>query len=172
MKFIKTNIIEKNLIALMNKKLEGAFEFVNEIILNGVQPDKLNITISKTDIADVRNSSFIGSIAYLLSNLTGANGPLSLNDIVNIFTNDTGIIHLKKIYDKEIQFDFNITDKTNNSLGNFEIYLDDLNVSGLNTWKDFNALEPYDPLQLLTYTNLDTLTINITFSLRIKLDNK
>ena len=33
----------------------------------------------------------------------------------------------------------------------------------------FNALEPYDPLQLLTYTNLDTLTINITFYLRIKL---
>ena len=171
LKLIKTNVIEKNLIKTMNEKLEEAFEIVNHIILNGVQPDKLNITINKTDIADIRKSSIIGSVAYLLSNLTGADGPLSLNNIINIFTNDTGIIHLKKIYDKEIMFDFNITDKDNNSLGNFEIYLDDLNVSGLNTWRDFNALEPYDPLQLLTYTNLDTLTINITFSLRIKLDN-
>ena len=171
LKLIKTNVIEKNLIKTMNEKLVEAFEIVNHIILNGVQPDKLNITINKTDIADIRKSSIIGSVAYLLSNLTGADGPLSLNNIINIFTNDTGIIHLKKIYDKEIMFDFNITDKDNNSLGNFEIYLDDLNVSGLNTWRDFNALEPYDPLQLLTYTNLDTLTINITFSLRIKLDN-
>ena len=171
LKLIKTNVIEKNLIKTMNEKLEEAFEIVNHIILNGVQPDKLNITINKTDIADIRKSSIIGSVAYLLSNLTGADGPLSLNNIINIFTNDTGIIHLKKIYDKEIMFEFNITDKDNNSLGNFEIYLDDLNVSGLNTWRDFNALEPYDPLQLLTYTNLDTLTINITFSLRIKLDN-
>ena len=171
LKLIKTNVIEKNLIKTMNEKLEEAFEIVNHIILNDVQPDKLNITINKTDIADIRKSSIIGSVAYLLSNLTGADGPLSLNNIINIFTNDTGIIHLKKIYDKEIMFDFNITDKDNNSLGNFEIYLDDLNVSGLNTWRDFNALEPYDPLQLLTYTNLDTLTINITFSLRIKLDN-
>ena len=171
LKLIKTSIIEKNLIKIMNEKLEQAFEVVNHIILNGVQPDKLNITINETDLADVRNSSIIGSVAYLLSNLTGADGPLSLNNIINIFTNDTGIIHLKKIYDKEIHFEFNITDKDNNSLGNFEVYLDDLNVSGLNTWRDFNALEPYDPLQLLTYTNLDTLTINITFSLRIKLDN-
>ena len=29
----------------------------------------------------------------------------------------------------------------------------------------------YDPLQLFTYTNLENLTINISFSLRLKLDN-
>ena len=86
LKLIKTNVIEKNLIKTMNEKLEEAFEIVNHIILNGVQPDKLNITINKTDIADIRKSSIIGSVAYLLSNLTGADGPLSLNNIINIFT--------------------------------------------------------------------------------------
>ena len=171
LKLIKTNVIEKNLIKTMNEKLAEAFEIVNHIILNGMQPDKLNITINEKDLADIRNSSIIGSVAYLLSNLTGADGPLSLNNIINIFTNDTGIIHLKKIYKEDIHFEFNITDKDNNSLGTFELSLDDLNVSGLNTWRDFNALEPYDPLQLLTYTNLDNLTINITFSLRVKLEN-
>ena len=171
LKLIKSNVIEKNLIKTMNEKLEDMFEIVNHIILNGVEPDKLNILTNQSDLADVRNSSILGSVAYLLSNLTGADGPLSLNNIVNIFTNDTGVIHLKKIYKEEIHFEFNITDKNNNSLGNFELSLDDLNVSGLNTWRDFNALEPFDSLQLLTYTNLDNLTINVTFSLRVKLDN-
>ena len=55
----------KNIIKTMNEKLEQAFDIVNHIILNGVQPDKLNITINKTDIADVRNSS---SCASLISN--------------------------------------------------------------------------------------------------------
>ena len=171
LKLIKSNVIEKNLIKTMNEKLEDMFEIVNHIILNGVEPDKLNILTNQSDLADVRNSSILGSVAYLLSNLTGADGPLSLNNIVNIFTNDTGVIHLKKIYKEEIHFEFNITDKNNNSLGNFELSLDDLNMSGLNTWRDFNALEPFDSLQLLTYTNLDNLTINVTFSLRVKLDN-
>jgi len=31
--------------------------------------------------------------------------------LVNLFTKDTGIVHLKSIYDKEIKFDFNLTDK-------------------------------------------------------------
>ena len=168
---IKKDLIEKKLIQVLNEKLEQLFETVNDIILNGVDPEELHILMNKDDLADVRKSPILGSVAYLLSNLTGANGPLSLNNIVNIFTFDTGIVHLKKIYDKEISFKFNLTDNNNNSLGNFELYLDDLNVSGLNTWRDFNALEPYDALQLLTYTNLDNLTINVSFSLRLKLDN-
>ena len=171
LKLIKENVIEKNLIEVLNTKLAEMFQMVNDIILNGVDPDKLNILIDESDRADVRNSPILGSVAYLLSNLTGVNGPLSLNNIVNIFTFDTGFIRLRNLYDKEIRFEFNITDKENTTLGNFELSLDDLNVSGLNTWRDFNALEPYDALQLLTYTNLDNLTINVSFSLRVKLDN-
>ena len=171
LKFIKANVIEKNLIKTMNEKLEAAFEVVNRIILSGVQPDKLNITINETDLADVRNSSVLGSVALVLGTLEGVNGSMSLNDIINMATNKTGTIQLKTLYDKDINFEFNITDKNNNSLGNFELSLDDLNVSGLNTWRDFKALVPYDPLQLLTYISLDNLTLDVDFSLRIKLDN-
>jgi hypothetical protein len=78
---------------------------------------------------------------------------------------------LKDLYEKEIHFEFNLTDENNTSSGNFEFTLDDLNISGLNTWKEFSALEPYDPLQLFTHTNLGNLTINVSFSLRVKLDN-
>ena len=171
LKFIKANIIEKNLIKTMNEKFRDAFEFVNHIILNRVEPDKLNITINSTDLADIRDSNILGSIALIFASFEGVNGSMSLNDIANMLTNNTGTLQLKQIYDKEIQFEFNLTDNNNNSLGNFEITLDDLNISGINTWKDFKVLVPYDPLQLLTYITLQNLTLDLDFSLRLKLDN-
>ena len=148
LKLIKSNVLEKNMIKIMNEKLENMFEIINNIIINRVEPNKLNILMNETELADVRNSSILGSLAYLLSNITGANGPLSLNELVNIFTNNTGIINLKNIYKKEIHFEFNITDKNNNSLGNLEFSLDDLNISGLNTLREFKAFEPYHSLEL------------------------
>ena len=169
---IKTNVIEKQLILLLNEKLAAAFEIANDILINGVEPKELIITVDENDRADIKFSPIIGSVTYLLSNLTGANGPLSLNHIVNIFTYNTGIIYLKNIYDKEIKFDFNLTNKNNITLANFEFSLDDLNISGLNTWKNFKALEPYNNLTLYTFTDLMNLTINATFSLRVKLDKE
>ena len=171
LELIKTNVIEKNIIQTLNNKLSEMFQNVNDIILNGVYPEELNITMEESERADLRYSPIMGSLAYLLTNLTGINGKLSLNNLVNIFTYDTGIVRLKDLYEKEIHFEFNLTDENNTSSGNFEFTLDDLNISGLNTWKEFSALEPYDPLQLFTHTNLGNLTINVSFSLRVKLDN-
>ena len=171
LKFIKANVIEKNLIKKMNEKFQEAFEFVNHIILNRVEPDKLNITIAQNELADLRYSQILGSIALIFASFEGVNGSMSLNNITNMLTNNTGTLQLKQIYDKEIHFEFNITDKDNNSFGNFEISLDDLNISGINTWKDFKVLLPYDPLQLSTYITLQNLTLNLDFSLRVKLDN-
>ena len=171
LELIKTNVIEKNIIQTLNTKLSEMFQNVNDIILNGVYPEELNITMDESVRADLRYSPIMGSLAYLLTNLTGINGKLSLNNLVNIFTYDTGIVRLKDLYEKEIHFEFNLTDENNTSSGNFEFTLDDLNISGLNTWKEFSALEPYDPLQLFTHTNLGNLTINVSFSLRVKLDN-
>ena len=166
---IKKNVIEKNLIKTMNEKLTDVFQKVNEIIVKKVDPEKLNITFAESDLADIRTSRILGSASYLLSNLTGARGPLSLNMIVNLLTNDTGLVSLKQLYKEEIHFEFNLTDQNNVSIGNFEFYLDDLNVSGLNTWKEFNALEPHDSLQLFTYTNLGNLSVNASFAFKIKL---
>ena len=171
LELIKTNVIEKNIIQTLNNKLSEMFQNVNDIILNGVYPEELNITMEESERADLRYSPIMGSLAYLLTNLTGINGKLSLNNLVNIFTYDTGIVRLKDLYEKEIHFEFNLTDENNTSSGNFEFTLDDLNISGLNTWKEFSALEPYDPLQLFTHTHLGNLTINVSFSLRVKLDN-
>ena len=171
LKLIKTSVIEKNLINTMNEKLGELFQKANDIILNGVEPKTLNIVIKEQDRLDLKKSSIISAVGYLLNNLTGADGPLSLNNLVNIITYDTGIIHLHDFYNKSIHFEFNLTNNDNSSLGNFEIGLEDLNISGLNTWKNFTALEPYNKLLLRSYTDLQNLTIDISFSLIIHLDN-
>ena len=168
---IKESVIEKNLIDLMNTKFGELFQMVNNIILNGVEPKPLNIAMKEQDRTDLKKSSLISAATYLLNNLTGAEGPLSLNNLVNIITYDTGIIQLHEFYNESIHFEFNITDKNNASLGNFDIGLEDLNISGLNTWKNFTALQPFNKILLNSFTNLEDLTINVSFSLKIKLDN-
>ena len=171
LKLIKKNVIEKNIIQILNTKLREIFKYIDDIISKGTEPDKLNIVMDKNVLADVRKSRVLGSISYLLTNLTGINGPLTLNSLVNLFTNNTGMIKLKSFYKEEINFEFNLTDKNNLTLAKIEFALDDVNIGGLNTWKEFDFLKPYDPLQLKTYTNLGNLTLNVSFALRIKLDN-
>ena len=171
LKLIKTNLIEKNLIETMNTKIGELFQKVNDIILNGVEPKPLNIAMKEQDRTDLKKSSIISAVGYLLNNLTGAEGPLSLNNLVNIITYDTGIIRLHEFYNESIHFEFNLTNKDNSSLGRFDVGLEDLNISGLNTWKNFTALEPYNKILLRSYTDLQNLTINISFSLKIVLDN-
>ena len=121
LKLIKTNVIEKNLIETMNTKIGRIFQKVNNIILNVVEPKTLNIAMKEQERIDLKKSSIISVVGYLLNNLTGANGPLSLNNLVNIFTFDTDIISLYEFYNKYIHFEFNLTDKDNSSLGNFDV---------------------------------------------------
>lgn len=168
---IKSNVIEKNLVQTINTKLGGLFQKVNNIILNGVEPKKLNISINETDLSNLKQSPIISSVDFLLNNLTGVNGPLNLNHLVNLFTFYTGRINLRDFYNKSIHFEFNLTSQDNSSLGQFDVGIEDLNISGLNTWQNFTALEPYDELLLNSYTNLQNLTINVTFTMKIKLDN-
>ena len=168
---LKPQVIEPSLIELLNTKIGGLFQKMNDIIINGAEPKKLNITIREKDLSDLKKSPIISAVAYLLNNLTGADGPLSLNSLVNIITSDSGIVRLHEFYNKSINFEFNLTDQKNGSLGNFEIGLEDLNISGLNTWKNFTALEPYNKILLYSYTYLQNLTINISLSIKVKLDN-
>ena len=168
---IKSNVIEKNLVQTINTKLGEVFHKVNNIILNGVEPKKLNISINESDLSNLKQSPIISSVDFLLNNLTGVNGPLNLNHLVNLFTFNTGIINLHDFYNKSIHFEFNLTSKDNSSLGQFDVGIEDLNISGLNTWQNFSALQPYDKLLLNSYTDLKNLTINVTFSMKIKLDN-
>ena len=171
LKIIKTSVIEQNLIDTMNTQFGELFKKANNIILNGVEPQNLNIAIKEQDRSNLKQSPLINAVGYLLNNLTGADGPLSLNNIVNMITENSGIVRLHEFYNKSIHFEFNLTDSDNSSLGNFDIGLEDLNVSGLNSWKNFTAIQPYNNILLKSFTDLQNLTINLTFSIKIKLDN-
>ena len=129
--------MEKNITKTLNDKIMELFEFVNDIILGKVEPEELNILINDSDRVNLKNSPILGSVAYVLSNLTGANCRLSINDLVNIFTNDTGFIRLKNLYNKDIHFEFNLTNKNNISLGNLEFYLNDLNYKCFFFYKNY-----------------------------------
>ena len=171
LKIIKENIIEAKLIETMNTQLGELFQKVNKIILNGVEPQRLNITIKEQDRSNLQKSSLISAVGYLLNNLTGIDGPLNLNKLVNMFTYNTGVVRLHEIYNKSIHFEFNLTNSDNSSLGHFDIGLEDLNISELNTWQNISVLEPFDKILLNSYTDLKNLTINVTFSIKIILDN-
>ena len=168
---LKSNVIEPSLVDFMNIKIGGLFQKVNDIIQNGVEPKPLNITIKEEDIADLKKSPLISAVSFLLNHLTGADGPLSLNNLVDILTFDSGIVSLHEFYNKSINFIFDLIDKDNTSFGNFEVSLNDLNISGLNTWKNITALEPYNKILLSSYTELQNLTINVSLSLKVNLDN-
>ena len=163
---IKTTVIEKRLIETMNTKLGELFKMGNDIIQNGIEPKTLNIAMKEQERTDLKKSTIISAATFLLNNLTGTNGPLSFNNLVDIITADTGVIQLHEFYNKSINFEFNVTDSNNNSLGNIEVGLIDLNISGLNTWKNFTALEPFNKILLRSFTGLEDLTINISFSFK------
>ena len=167
---IKESILEDSLKELMNTKIGELFQKANDLILNGVEPKQLNISLKEEDIADIKKSSLISAVGYLFNKLIGAEGPLNINSLVNIITRDTGIIQLHEFYNKSIHFELNITNKNDTSLGYLDMGLEDLNISGLNTWKNFTILEPYDKILLNSYTHLQNLTIDILVSLKMKLD--
>ena len=78
LQLFKKDIIEKNIINVLNNKITEMFQYLNSIILNKVEPEELNILINETERGNIKTSPIFGSIAYLLTNLTGANGPLSI----------------------------------------------------------------------------------------------
>ena len=157
---------------LIDNKLTELFHKANDLILNGSEPIPLNVSIQKP--VDLRNSSVIDVIGFLLSKFTGANGPLSFNHLFSIISNGTGEIHLHDFYNQSILFNFNISDKDDNFLGNVEFGILDLNLTGLNTWGEFNALIPNQssPVKLDTNTYLEVLGINLSFSIKVTLEKE
>ena len=157
---------------MIDEKLTELFGKANDLIVNGSMPIPLNVTTDK--ISDLRKSSLIDTLSFLINNFTGVDGPLNFNKLINIITNKTGIIYLHDFYNETISFSFNVTDKNNNSLGYLEIGLVDLNITDLNTWENLSALVPNktSPYLLDSFTNLNALGINISFSIKVVLEKE
>ena len=170
LRLVNSGFLEKTLVQILNEKFMDLFDKIKGIIYNGVKPDELKILTKQEELGNLKKSSLMSAVAYLLNNLTGADGPFSFNNIANIFSQDTGIIHVKDFYTNPLNFEFDLN-INNQSLGNFYINIDDIIISGLNTWKNFTALEPYNNILLNSYTDLENLSIDLAFTLKIRLDN-
>ena len=168
---LKEDVIEKSLVEFLNLKIGNLFQILNNMIKNSVFPKQLNISIDDEELINLKKSNLISTVGYILNNLTGINGPLNINSLINIITNNTGIINLKNFYSENIIFNLNLTNINSIFSGNLEIILEDINITGLNTWKNFTALVPYDKVLLYSYLNLKNLSVNASFYIKLKLDN-
>ena len=147
------------------------FSSVNQVIynyLNDTSP--IHIDIGE-GMSDLRKSILIDFARFLLTNFTGIDGPLSVNTIINKISNNTGILSLSEVmnyFSVTTPISFSGFVETLNAT--FNMTLIDLNVSGLNTWKDFTFIEPISEYILDTHTSMDTLGVNLTFEINVSAD--
>ena len=92
---IATNFISD----IISKKLTELFAKANNLILNGSMPIPLNVSIH--NISDLRKSSLIDTVSFIINDFTGVEGPLNFNKVINIITNNTGIIYLHDFYNEQ-----------------------------------------------------------------------
>ena len=49
------------------------------MILDGVEPKKLNTSLKDEDISNIKKSALINAFGFLLNKLFGVDGPLNIN---------------------------------------------------------------------------------------------
>ena len=84
--------------------------------------------------ADLRDLRYLRIADGLLNNITGANGTLGLDKLMNQVTNRTGKFDLSL---KNASAAFNIT-----GLAEIAIGVDDVALDGLTSWKEIKLIEP------------------------------
>jgi hypothetical protein len=110
-------------------------------------------------MVDFSDNSVIGLADYFLDDVVGSTGPFNVNTIVNVLTNSTGTINLST---------FISGISTSIPLGafaNLTIGLEDISLSGLNTWSRLDLLKPVDKHSLASQTKTDTLDFKVSFFL-------
>ena len=168
---LKQDIIEKSLVEFLNLKIGNLFQKLNNMVQNNILPKQLNISIDDNELMNLKKSNLISTVSFILNNITGINGPLNINSLVNIITNDSGIIYLKDFYSENIIYNINLTDINSIFSGNLDIIIEDINITGLNTLKNFTGLEPYTNVLLYSYLYLQNLSINTSFYIKLELNN-
>lgn len=97
-------------------------------------------------------------VTFDLDEAVGSDGPLGLNYIANMLTNDSGGFSLAES---------NLSVVIALEGGEIVISVSQLNISGLNTWKDFNVLNAGPNHTLISTADIGKLSIDIQFSLNL-----
>lgn len=135
--------------------------------LNGTSP--ISIPIGP-GMSDVRTSNVIDVLRYVLTNLTQQDGQFNINSLVNRFTNGTGQI---SVFDAlkffNIPVDLELTGPIPIINSSFNVKFNDMNITGLNTWNNFDYLDPTGPYTLNSHTSAKNIGINTSFFLNLSL---
>lgn len=147
------------------------FEYIGDAIrpyINGTTP--IDIPIDSDEMSDLQSNQLIDLLRFVLTNLTSSDGPLNLNRLFNKFSKDTGVFDYQSIAElfglpPTLQFDIPIENDNMNATIGFT--LENLILSGLNTWNDFTIFDPISPFIVDTHTGLQQFEINASFGLNI-----
>lgn len=148
--------------------LFGSIAYYIKPYINGSTP--IDIPIDSEKMSNLKKSQVVDLLRFVLTNLTTGDGPLNLNNLIDRFSDNTGILDYQKIADfldfpSELTFDIPIINDDINSTIYFT--LKNLVLSDLNTWNDLSIIEPISPFVLDTRTSLKNLGINITFEINV-----
>jgi hypothetical protein len=174
--YLKNNIgtiLCDNIKDALGNEMTSLFAQANEIIIPYLnKTDPIEIPMGE-NMVDLRTSVLIDVVRYLLTVFIGVNGPLNLNALINRFTNNTGKFQLSSVmnyFGAELPLQFSIPIDSLNATLNMS--LNDVNLSHLNTWKDFTFLDPITPYILDTHTSLDKLGINVSFGINVSVQGQ
>lgn len=106
---------------------------------------------------DFTSNVVVGLVDFVVDDVVGSEGPLNINKIVNVFTNDTGSLSLQEFL-PTINTTFSI-----GTLATLSVGIEDITISGLNTWSRLDLLKPSSAHELSSMTKTDHLHFEVNF---------
>ena len=135
------------------------------ITLNGILTPFLDGPVTYPSLPGKKSSinlskfPLLNLATFVLNSVAGTSGPLNLNYMANLFTDNTGILSL---YNLDQSLQVNISD-----LGALEIDVYNIEIEGLNTFSNFDLLNPIGPYHLNSILEMDSLNLTIQVGLNI-----
>ncbi|KAH0786032.1 hypothetical protein GPJ56_010050 [Histomonas meleagridis] len=168
-----SDLICDNVPELIGTEMTKLFDTINQIIRPAITEGTKPIEIPIGDgMYDLRRSPLINAVRFLLTKLIGTQGPLNLNSLVNRFTNETGAFNLSDLigfFGVEMPFAFSIPIADLGAV--LGLSIDELGFSGMNTWNAFTFFEPLNEYVFDSYTGMDSLGLNLSFTINVTFEN-
>lgn len=154
--------LKKVVTQLVQTNLTNTFAAINRRIAPFLQPRR-PITpppaVPSTGIYNLKLSPAMVLIDYFLDDVIG---PSVINKAFDFLTNYTGHMGLLDLSHLHVNATLVVP-----GLGNLTLGLSELNVSGLDTWRTFDLLEPTTPVMLSSRTKLMELGINASLGFTV-----
>ena len=150
--------------SLVNKTLNASIAKLYDLVIPYLKPaPKIEWTqVTGDGIVDWSESAIL---AYLDEYLDSDLGPKGLNSLVNKATENTGIFKIV------LPSPMKILSK-NSTIGSIDLYLDEIELEGLNTFQSFDVLEPHNVSSLSSRLGLSDFALSVTITLDASLNPK